>query len=115
MKPKIVNVPSTKNIIQLSPGFKKKELADYKVDLLALCGFGCRYCSSNEGYYLRMNWEKGENFKKLAEEQLGRKFTKKALPSLTFECSVFCQSYLFISLNPACSKSFDNSLKSQPQ
>jgi len=85
MKPKIVNVPSTKNIIQLSPGFKKKELADYKVDLLALCGFGCRYCSSNEGYYLRMNWEKGENFKKLAEEQLGRKFTKKALPSLTFE------------------------------
>jgi len=87
MKPKIVNVPSTKKIIQLSPGFKKKELAEYKVDLMALCGFGCRYCSSNQGYYIRMNWEEGENFKKLAEKQHGKKFTKKDLPSLTFEWS----------------------------
>jgi len=82
---RVVNVPSTKRIIQLSPGFEKKDLSMYKVDLLALCGYGCKYCFSNQNYYLRMNWEKGDNFKKLAEQQLGRSVSKKELPNLSFE------------------------------
>ena len=47
MKNVIVNVPAVKGPIRKSPGFAKKELADYKLDIVALCGFGCRYCSSN--------------------------------------------------------------------
>ena len=44
MKLKIVNVPSIKHPITASPGFAKKQLSDFKLDLLALCEFGCRYC-----------------------------------------------------------------------
>lgn len=54
VKNRVVNVPSIKQPITKSPGFAKKELADYKLDLMALCGFGCLYCSSNEGNYLRI-------------------------------------------------------------
>jgi hypothetical protein len=55
MKNKTVEVPAIKNPIQKSPGFAKKDLADFKLDIMALCGFGCRYCSSNSGNYLRIN------------------------------------------------------------
>lgn len=82
MKPPIVKVPSTKSIIQPAAGFKKKDLADNKVDLMALCWYGCRYCSSNHGTYIRTNWESGENFKALAEKQLGRKVSKKEFFSM---------------------------------
>lgn len=85
MSPRVVNVPSTETLIKTSPGFKKKELSDYKIDLMALCGFGCRYCSSNRGNYLRINWKHGAKFKSLAEKQLGRKVDKKEFPNLTFE------------------------------
>lgn len=40
MKLKIVDVPSIKNPIMEAPGFAKKELATFKLDLMALCGFG---------------------------------------------------------------------------
>lgn len=35
------------------PGFAKKRLADWKIDLLFLCFFGCTYCSSNFGNNMR--------------------------------------------------------------
>ena len=37
---KIVKVPCISQLIQKSDGFKKKELATYKIDLQLLCGFG---------------------------------------------------------------------------
>ena len=55
MELKIVNVPSINRPITPSPGFAKKKLADYKLDACGLCQFGCRYCSSNCGNYLRIN------------------------------------------------------------
>ena len=42
-----------KNPITPCEGFEKKHLADWKIDLLFLCFFGCRYCSSNHGYNMR--------------------------------------------------------------
>jgi DNA repair photolyase len=82
MKAKVVTVPTIKLPIQKSPGFAKKKLSDNKLDLLALCGFGCRYCSSNPGYYLRINRKK---FAKLAKQQLGTALTPADDPALTYE------------------------------
>ena len=82
MKPQIVHVPSIKIPITKSPGFAKKELSDFKLDCLGLCGFGCRYCSSNHGNYLRMN---KKFFADLTEEQLGTRSTPSENPSLMFD------------------------------
>jgi len=49
LKNKIVNLPSINSLITTSDGFVKKELSTYKLDIMGLCGFGCRYCSSNAG------------------------------------------------------------------
>jgi len=81
MKLKIVQVPSIKTPIMESPGFAKKELSTYKLDLMALCGFGCSYCSSNEGNYLRINREK---FADLTEAQTGERTYPATDPALTF-------------------------------
>lgn len=62
MKPKIVHLPTIKEPAHESPGFAKKLLADadalgadgWHVELMGLCGFGCRYCSSNTGNFLRI-------------------------------------------------------------
>ena len=81
MKNKIVDVPSIKRPIQASPGFAKKELSDYKLDILGLCGFGCRYCSSNEGNYLRI---KRATFAKHTVEQLGQRLLPSDTPALMF-------------------------------
>ena len=70
MKTKLVTVPNLKQLIQPCPGFAKKGLADYKLDAAALCEFGCVYCSSNSGYYLRRN---REPFAKLTEAQTGER------------------------------------------
>ncbi|REK22677.1 MAG: hypothetical protein DWQ42_16635 [Planctomycetota bacterium] len=48
-----IEIDSDKNVIQEST-WGKKELAEYKVDLLKLCGFGCTYCSSNGGMHISM-------------------------------------------------------------
>ena len=79
MKNNIVVVKEMKSLIKKAPGFKKKELADYKLDIIALCEFGCRYCSSNEGNYLRINRKK---FAKDAKNQIGRAVIPKDDPSL---------------------------------
>ena len=81
MKNRIVQVPSIKLPIQASPGFLKKELSDYKLDILGLCGFGCRYCSSNEGNYLRIH--RGP-FRAQTFEQLGEHLTPSDTPALMF-------------------------------
>jgi hypothetical protein len=62
-----------------SPGFQKKELADFKIDLMALCGFGCSYCSSNWGNYLRIN---REDFAERTEKQLGKRLYPDTSPDL---------------------------------
>lgn len=83
MKNDVVIVPSlTGDLVREAPGFQKKLLCDHKLDILALCGFGCRYCSSNLGNYLRIQKKK---FAKLTEEQLGRRTYPADDPSLTFE------------------------------
>ena len=66
MKPIIVDVPSIKDPIKKSPGFHKKELADFKLDIMGLCQFACKFCSSNAGNYLRINRDK---FAALTEAQ----------------------------------------------
>ncbi len=79
MKNLIVQVPSIKTPIMPAPGFAKKELATHKLDLMALCGFGCSYCSSNAGNYLRMNQER---FADLTEAQLGGRLYPATSPAL---------------------------------
>jgi DNA repair photolyase len=81
MKNKIVQVPSIRSPITESPGFAKKELSDYKLDACGLCGFGCSYCSSNVGNYLRIN--RG-NFADLTEQQLGQATLPADDPALMF-------------------------------
>ena len=58
MKNIVVSVPTISQPIRPSPGFAKKELSTYKLDIMALCGFGCSYCSSNSGNYLRIHRER---------------------------------------------------------
>jgi DNA repair photolyase len=81
MKLIVINVPSINDPIKKSPGFAKKELADAKLDLMALCGFGCSYCSSNTGNYLRINRHK---FADLTEAQIGQRLYPADSPGLTF-------------------------------
>ncbi len=79
MKNKIVVVPRMKTLIKEAPGFAKKELATYKLDIIALCEFGCRYCSSNTGNYLRINQKK---FAACAKDQIGKAVKPIEDPSL---------------------------------
>jgi DNA repair photolyase len=81
MKNRVVEVRSIRNPIMRSPGFEKKELSEYKLDLMGLCGFGCRYCSSNWGNYLRIN---RQEFADLTEAQLGERLLPSDEPSITF-------------------------------
>jgi DNA repair photolyase len=68
VKPIIVDVPSIKDPIKKSPGFEKKELATYKLDIMGWCQASCLYCSSPSGNYLRINRER---FAAAAEAQTG--------------------------------------------
>ncbi|MCH8149253.1 MAG: hypothetical protein IH987_14930 [Planctomycetes bacterium] len=81
MQSKPVEVPSIKKPITRSPGFAKKELSDYKLDACGLCQFGCRYCSSNSGNYLRIRRAK---FADLTEQQLDERLLPSEDPSLMF-------------------------------
>ena len=81
MSKKTVGIPGVKDPVKLSPGFNKKGLADYKLDIMGLCGFGCIYCSSNWGNYLRVNRDK---FAEITEKQLGEKSYPSDDPKLTF-------------------------------
>jgi DNA repair photolyase len=84
MKNKRVVVPSLLKVVQPSPGFEKKKLAEVKVDGMACCGFGCLYCSSNRGNYLRIN---GERFADITEQYLGERLYPHTAPELTLEFS----------------------------
>lgn len=79
MKNKFVIVNSTKKLIHPAPGFEKKLLATYHLELAALCGFGCTYCSSNDGYFLRV---RRKEFSAATRDQLGREVLPKDDPSL---------------------------------
>jgi DNA repair photolyase len=81
MELKLVEVPTVKTPIKPCPGFEKKGLAEFKLDLCALCGFGCRYCSSNHGNYLRIN---RKPFAELARQQLGQPLTPMDDPHLMY-------------------------------
>ena len=79
---KVFKVPCINQLIQKSDGFKKKELATYKIDLQLLCGFGCRYCSSNAGLNIKFKKKTIEQF---SLEQLGKSYTPKGNPELSIE------------------------------
>ena len=76
-----VIVPPVKGLIKKCPGFEKKELAEEKLDAVALCEFGCLYCSSNWGNFLRI---RREPFADLTEQQLGTRWYPDTKPELTF-------------------------------
>ena len=52
MKSQVCEVEPGKNIIVKS-SWGKKKLADYHLDALKFCEFGCSYCSSNAGLHLQ--------------------------------------------------------------
>lgn len=81
MRTKLVTVPNLKQLIQPCPGFAKKGLADYKLDAAALCEFGCVYCSSNAGNYLRIH---RKEFAELTEAQTGERTYPADDPTLMF-------------------------------
>jgi DNA repair photolyase len=81
MKLRIVEVPATLTPLRKSPGFAKKQLSDYALDILGLCEYGCRYCSSNAGNYLRIR--RGE-FADETERQLGERLLPSTNPELAF-------------------------------
>lgn len=86
MKPIIVDVPSIKDPIKKSPGFEKKELATWKLDIMGWCQASCLYCSSPSGNYLRINRER---FADLTEEQTGQRLYPGVDPALTLRWGDF--------------------------
>lgn len=81
LRNRVVTLDSIDDPIKSAPGFKKKDLADAKLDIMGLCGFGCRYCSSNAGNYLRI---RGDRHRTETLEQLGIDATPATNPALTF-------------------------------
>lgn len=86
MKPIIVDVPSIKDPIKVSPGFAKKDLATHKLDIMGWCGASCLYCSSPSGNYLRINRER---FADLTEQQTGQRLYPGVDPALTLRWQDF--------------------------
>lgn len=88
MKQIPVIVPSRKKLIQPSPGFAKKHLAGTPdnpgdhLELNALCGFGCVYCSSNSGNYMRYNRQR---FDEATRKQAGMTLDQSSMKSVTLE------------------------------
>ena len=82
LKNKIVKLPSINSLITTSDGFAKKELSTYKLDIMGLCGFGCRYCSSNAGLGIKF---RKQTFESASNDQLGRVISPHDDPSLTYE------------------------------
>ena len=80
MNNKTIIVDGIKNLIPPCSGFAKKRLADYKLDLLALCEFGCPYCSTNHGNYLRI---RKKNYAAESKRQLGERLLPALNPELT--------------------------------
>lgn len=77
----VVEVPGRKGaLVRESEGFEKKELSQFKLDLLEICNFSCSYCSTNRSTWMRVNEAK---FAALAEEQTGKPRTAGEDPGLT--------------------------------
>lgn len=85
MKVRELVLPSIKDPIKKSPGFHKKELADFKLDIMGKCGFSCSYCSTAATTPMRVNREKWADE---AERQLGERLLPSA-PNLTYRWSDF--------------------------
>ncbi len=80
-KLKVVTIDPIRTPLRKSPGFEKKGLSTFALDVMGLCEYGCRYCSSNHGNYLRINREK---FADATEAQLGERIYPGDDPTLTF-------------------------------
>lgn len=65
--------------ILVSPGFEKKDLATYRLELLIKCGKSCRYCSTNSGYQARVH---GKERDQAAFDQLGAQMKVACEPQL---------------------------------
>ncbi len=81
MRTKLVVVPNLKHLLHPSPGFAKKGLAEWKLDVVELCEYGCAYCSSNSGNLLRIN---RELLADLTEAQTGARTYPANDPALMF-------------------------------
>ncbi len=83
MKSKIVNwYDEGKKPVQPSPGFAKKSLSDHHLELMALCEYGCTYCSSNMGNFLRM---KRPKIIETTQDQLGQVMLPETDPDFHIE------------------------------
>jgi DNA repair photolyase len=81
VKNKLVVIDDATNPIKPADGFFKKGLADSHLELCGLCGFGCSYCSTNNGNTLRIN---RKHLADLTEQQLGKRLLPAQDPSLMF-------------------------------
>lgn len=70
MKSQVIEVNHRERIIA-SSSWPKKKLADVHVEALLFCQFGCRYCSSNSGMYLRFL---DRSIRETVEEVIGVRF-----------------------------------------
>ena len=75
--------------IQPSPGFAKKQLADYHLELAALCEFGCMYCSTDTGPGTVF---KIQTLKKAAKDHYPSDFAAGS-PNLHNFCKTYSISY----------------------
>jgi hypothetical protein len=82
VKNRLVVIQDTKKALQPSPGWSKKALADFHVEMTGLCGFGCLYCSSNSSEWLRIT--SGEH-DAATVAQLGELLTPKDNPELAYQ------------------------------
>ena len=88
MKNQVVNLACPFHPVKVSPGFYKKDLADFHLDIMGWCGYNCTYCSSPWGNYLRIN---RESFADITEEQLGERTYPLTNPYLTFQYPDFVE------------------------
>ncbi len=79
MKVRLVVVKGPGRPILVSPGFRKKDLSTYHLEVLIKCGLSCRYCSTNKGRQARVH---GEERDLAAYEQLGIRLKAGTEPRL---------------------------------
>jgi DNA repair photolyase len=79
-KLRVIDVPSIEKPIAEAPGFQKKELADFKLDVMGRCAFQCSYCSTNHG--LSLTFRK-RSIADAAQAQLGEALDVTNEPGVT--------------------------------
>lgn len=70
--------------IKISPGFNKKGLSTFKLDIAKLCEFGCTYCYAT---FIPPIRKFKEEFANLTEEKTGERLYPEDVPGLTIEYS----------------------------